>query len=160
MPIEMQIVIDFCRFLTDVHGKPTLAHFGDKIQRQEIAAEIAASGISRWLVPERNDKGDEIANATENNVQTFRADLVIIGEKASDCVKENLALLGLVYMSTDGIVGKNPAPVQWDGTAQSLGKMDIYRFDPIGDEIILAAVEWDGKFVVEQPVIISAEKIP
>jgi len=111
-------------------------------------------------VPERNDKGDEIANATENNVQTFRADLVIIGEKASDCVKENLALLGLVYMSTDGIVGKNPAPVQWDGTAQSLGKMDIYRFDPIGDEIILAAVEWDGKFVVEQPVIISAEKIP
>lgn len=160
MPIEMQIVMDFCEFLTVLHGRPTLAHFGDKILRKEIEDEIAANGIARWLVPEMNDKGDELANATENTVQTFRGDLVIVADKASDCVKENLALLGLVYLSAEGIVGKNAAPVEWDGTGQAIGKMDVYRFEPVGDEIVLAAREWDGKFVVEQPVIISAEKIP
>lgn len=159
MPPEMQIVIDFCAFLTTFHAKPTQSHFGDIIMRPEIDADIAANGVSRWLVPERNEKGDELANATENNVQTFRADLVVIAKLASDCVKEALALLSLVYMSTDGIVGKNPSPVQWVA-GPPLGTMDVYRFDPVGDEIVVAAREWNGMFVIEQPVIISAEKIP
>lgn len=158
MPPEMQIILDFCEFLTQLHSMPTSAHFGDMILRKEVDAAIAATGLAIWIVPEKNDKGDELANATENNVQTFRADIVVMARKASDAVANNLALLALVYMSAEGIVGKNAAPVQWDGTAQNIGIMDVYRLDPLGDEIVLAAREWDGIFVIEQPVIISAEK--
>lgn len=156
MPPEMQIVKDICDFFAAQLAKPLRFHFGDVLLKSEVDSDLSSSQYSRWLVPIMSDKEEEIANATENLIQTFEASLVVVAKRASDCVEELLDILRRVYVSSEGIAGIHDAPVEIvDGT---LGTLRLHRFEPANNRIKLSATEWEGNWVIEQDVIISAEK--
>lgn len=156
MPTEMQIVSDIAALFTELDLAMSF-HFGDVLEKGEVDAALTASedGIARWLVPVTNDKTEEIACATEGLVQTFRASLVVIAKKASDAVEAMIETLQEVYTTSEGVAGVHNAPVEIGSTI----RIRFHRFEPEANQLRMSAQNWEGNWLIEQPVLISAEKI-
>lgn len=157
LPAEMQYVIDLCAMVTGAKSQKVRAHFGDTILRPELTADVAADGVSRWLIPMEDDLGDELAESTENLTNTFEFNLTIFTKAASETIQKNIEFLKLVYISSEDKMGEPDMPVEW--THPTLGTWLIHRWEPKDKRVTMQAHEWNGFFAVEQLMIISAEKL-
>lgn len=157
LPLEMQYVIDLCAMITGAQSMKVTSHFGDTILRDELTADVAANGVSRWLIPMENDLGDELAESTENLINTIEFNLTTFTKVASETIQKNIEFLKLVYISSEDKLGEPDMPVEW--THPTLGTWLIHRWEPKNKQVAMQAHEWNGFYAVEQLMIISAEKL-
>lgn len=90
LPLEMQYVIDLCAMITGAQSMKVTSHFGDVILRDELASDVAATGVSRWLIPMEDDLGDELAESTENLINTIEFNLTTFTKVASETIQKTL----------------------------------------------------------------------
>jgi hypothetical protein len=149
---ELQILRDIKDAFLTAFGIVLRVHFGDEIAVAE--AKNALSGTTHfdyWLVPDENDKQEDLAQSTEGHIQTFTADLLIFGRKPDAVVEELYRILALIYKTANLITGISDAP-------QKYGDVWFHRFDPRDDRITMRAELYDGIWCVRQRLTISASK--
>jgi len=125
-------------------------HYGDEIAVAEAKNALSATvNFDYWLVPDENDKADELASSTEGVIQTFTAQLLIFGRHPDKVVEELYRIFAFIYKTSNLIAGIPDAP-------QLIGDVWFHRFDPRDNRMSMRATANQGVWYVEQPLIISA----
>lgn len=125
-------------------------HHGDEIAVAEAKNNLSATvNFDYWLVPDENDKIDELSSSTEGEIQTFSADLIIFGRHPDKVIEELYRVFALIYKTSNLIAGIPDSP-------QRIGSVWFHRFDPRDDRMAMRAVANQGVWYVVQPLIISA----
>lgn len=74
MQPELEILQDIKAAFLAAFSVELRVHYGDEIAVKEAADNIQpATPFDYWLVPDENDKQDDLAASTEGEIQTFTA---------------------------------------------------------------------------------------
>lgn len=149
---ELQILRDIKDAFLAAFSVDLRIHYGDEIAVAEAKGALTSTkNFDYWLVPDENDKEEDLAQSSEGEIQTFTADLLIFGRKPDTVVAELYRIFALIYKTSNLITGIADAP-------QMYGDVWFHRFDPRDNRLAMRAELNDGIWYVRQRLTISASK--